>query len=167
MNDYTLVKEKNYFEIWKQYRQLMMKFYNKLSDNKIYAFDDFDDFASSCYEVVVQAVDSIKLDRIKNKETWTIYIQLHHYLQNYTTRRVVPNYYKDNNVVSYDTEFQFGSYNDDNSIFEKMESLKQIISHLSEHDRKLLTKYIESGGVRSKARNEVLNKIRQLTKLEE
>lgn len=166
MTDYQLVEQKNYYEIWKKYRQLMMKFYMKLSDNKIYAFDDFDDFASSCYEVVVQAVDSIKLDRIKNKETWTIYIQLYHYIQNYTTRRVVPNYYKDNNELSYDDAIN-ESYNDDNSMFEKMESLKQIVSHLSDHDKMLLTKYIESGGVRSQARNEVLNKIRRLTKLEE
>lgn len=162
--DFELVKEKKYYEIWKKYRQLMMKFYIKLSENKIYAFEDFEDFASSCYEVVVQAVDSIKLEKIKKPDTWTFYIQLYHYLQNYSTRKIIPNYYKEMNQISYDAELSAGSYEDDNSMFEKLESFKQIIPHLSEHERKLLTNYIKSGGVRSQAREAVLKKIRELSK---
>lgn len=164
MTDYELVKSKSYYEIWKKYQPLIMKFYVKLTDNKIYAFDGFQDFYQSCYEYVVQAVDSIKLNKIKKPETWTIYIQLYHYIQNYTTRKVVKEYYADNQLISYDAELNAGSYTDDNSIFEKVESLKQVIPQLSDHERMLLKKYIESGGVRSKARDELLNKIRRMCK---
>lgn len=163
MTDYELIKSKNYYEIWSKYRQLMMKFYMRLSEHKIYAFEDFDDFASSCYEVVVQAVDSIKLEKIKKPDTWTIYIQLYRYLGNYTTRKVIPNYYKEMNQTSYDAELNAGSYEDDHSIFEKSESFNQIMQHLTEHEKILLKKYIESGGKRSQAREAVLNKIRELS----
>ena len=106
----------------------------------------------------------LKLNKIKKPETWTIYIQLYHYIQNYTTRKVVKEYYADNQLISYDAELNAGSYTDDNSIFEKVESLKQVIPQLSDHERMLLKKYIESGGVRSKARDELLNKIRRMCK---
>ena len=162
--DYELVKSKSYYEIWRKYQPLIMKFYVKLTDNKIYAFDGFQDFYQSCYEVVVQAVDSIKLEKISKPKTWTIYIQLYRYLQNYTTRKIVKEYYEEKDLMEYDEALHGGSYEDDNSMFEKMESLKQVIPHLSDHEKIILRKYIESGGVRSKARDAVLNKIRELSK---
>lgn len=165
MNDFDLVKEKNYYEIWNKYKALFMKFYTKLSDNKVYAFENFSDFYNSCYEVVIEAVDSIKLDKIKKPDTWTIYIQLYHYLQNYTTRKVVKDYYDNLNMLPYNSEIlDESSYIDDHSVFEKIESLKAVISHLSEHDKMLLNKYIESGGKRSSSREAVLNKIRSMCK---
>lgn len=163
--DYILIEKKDYYGLWVKYRELIAKFYNKLAMHKIYAFDDFQDFYQSCYEVLVEAADKIKLEKVKKEDTWTFYIQLYHYLQNYTSRKVVKDYYNNINMLPYDSEIlDESSYIDDNSSFEKTESLKQTIPHLSEHDKKLLTKYIESGGVRSQAREAVLKKIRELSK---
>lgn len=161
--DLEMVQKKDYYGIWCRYEALFMSFYKKLLANKVYAFEDFSDFHRSCYEVVVSAVDSIKLERIKKPQTWTIYIQLYNYMRNYTSRKVIKEYYAEN-TLSFDETFE-GHYEDDHSIFEKAEALKQIIPKLSERERTLLTKYIESGGKRSQAREAVLKKIRKLSGL--
>lgn len=159
--DYIMIEKKDYYGLWKKYQDLIAKFYSKLAMHKIYAFEDFDDFSDACYEVLVEAANAIKLEKIKKKETWTFYIQFYHYLQNYTTRKVIKEYYNNVDNLSFDETFE-GSYEDDNSIFEKRETLKNVIPKLSEHDKILLTKYIESGGKRSQARDAVLNKIRSM-----
>ena len=75
--DYEFVKKKDYYSLWKKYEGLMMIYFKKLPEEvKNYMFEDFADFKSSCYPVIVSAVDSIHLNKIKNKDTWTAWQQL-------------------------------------------------------------------------------------------
>lgn len=96
MTDFQLIVNKDYTTLWKKYKYLIMVFWKKLPDYcKIFYFDNsFNDFNNSCYESVVKSAKSINVDLITDKETWTFYIQLYHYLQNYTTRDIVGDYIK-------------------------------------------------------------------------
>lgn len=87
MNDYELIRDKKYFELWEKYSPLFMSFYKKVSTSvRNQLWEDFEEFKQDCYPVLVAAVDSEKLERVKNPETFRLYIQLYHYLMNFTTR---------------------------------------------------------------------------------
>lgn len=94
--DYELIKNKDYEALWKKYRPLCMKYFQKLpEDIRKQVYDDyFEDFYVDCYEVLHDAAESLTLSKIKNPETWTFYIQFAHYLQNFTTRDIVRETYK-------------------------------------------------------------------------
>lgn len=93
--DFELVKKKDYYTLWKKYEALMMIYYKKLpEDVRNYVFEDFTDFKSSCYQVLINAVDALTLSKIKNSDTWTFWQQFSFYLQNYTTRNIVRDTYK-------------------------------------------------------------------------
>lgn len=95
MTDYEIVKKKDYYTLWKKYEALMMIYFKKLPDDvRDYVFEDFADFKSSCYQVLVNAVEALTLSKIKNPETWTFWQQFSFYLQNYTTRNIVRDTYK-------------------------------------------------------------------------
>lgn len=103
MNDFELVKEKNYAELWKKYIPLMNKFYKKAvtSALKIGLFIPYEntfDFQADCYPILINAVDSIKLEKIKNPEDWTLYIQFYRYLQNFISRQVIRPLIRNNNL---------------------------------------------------------------------
>lgn len=95
MSDYELVKNKEYLKLWNQYKGLLNVFYYKCVDaltQSGFPFDDYEDmqdFFYDCYPIVVNAVDSIKLEKIKKPETWTLYIQLYHYMQNFVNRDII------------------------------------------------------------------------------
>ena len=87
MNDYELIKNKNYLELFEKYDHLFMAFYKKVPSyvkNKVW--DNLEEFKQDCYPVLVAAVDSEKLERVKDPETFGLYIQLYHYMMNFTTR---------------------------------------------------------------------------------
>ena len=87
MNDYELIRDKKYFELWERYSPLFMSFYKKVSTSvRNQLWEDFEEFKQDCYPILVAAVDSEKLERVKNPETFRLYIQLYHYLMNFTTR---------------------------------------------------------------------------------
>ncbi len=94
--DYKLIENKDYESLWKKYKPLCMKYFQKLpEDIRKQVYDDyFEDFYVDCYEVLHNAAESLKLSKIKNPKTWTFYIQLAHYLQNFTTRDIVRDTYK-------------------------------------------------------------------------
>lgn len=94
--DYELIKNKDYEALWKKYRPLCMKYFQKLpEDIRKQVYDNyFEDFYVDCYEVLHDAAESLVLSKIKNPETWTFYIQFAHYLQNFTTRDIVRETYK-------------------------------------------------------------------------
>lgn len=129
--DYELVKEKNYYSIWCRYEPLVRIYYKKLITNKIFAFDGFTDFYQSCYEVIVNAVDSVKLERIKKPQTWKIWIQINFYLKNYTTRKVVKEYF-DENALSFDETFE-GSYEDLDNL-----PYKEFMKSLSQNEKEIV-----------------------------
>ena len=95
MTDFELVKKKDYYALWQKYEGLMMIYFKKLPvDVRDYVFEDFTDFKSSCYQVLINAVEALTLSKIKNPDTWTFWQQFAFYLQNYTTRNIVRDTYK-------------------------------------------------------------------------
>ena len=88
MTDYEMVVNKDYTEILKKYRPLMMKYFQKMLTVSNCGFEDFDDFISSFYEDMVKAVNAIKVSKIKDPNKFSFYIQLEFYLRNFTTRRI-------------------------------------------------------------------------------
>lgn len=107
ITDFKMVKEKDYFGLWERYSALENIYYHKIPENiRNDLFEDFYEFKDSCYPEVVKAVDSIKLERIKNPETWSFYIQLSFYLKNYTGRKIVKEYIRNPAEVCYVEDFE-------------------------------------------------------------
>ena len=101
MTDLELCKEKNYFEMWTRYTNLFYKVWDSLSPSlKFSVWPEEADFFSFCYEKTVMAVDSIKPEKVKKPETWTIYIQLYRYIKTYAEREIQKEYH--NNACSLD-----------------------------------------------------------------
>lgn len=106
MTDFEMVKDKDYLGLWERYSALENIYYHKIPENiRNDLFEDFYEFKDSCYPEVIKAVDSIKLERIKNPSTWSFYIQLSFYLKNYTGRKIVKEYIR-NPEVCYIEDFK-------------------------------------------------------------
>ena len=130
--DYELVKNKDYTTIWTKYQGLLNVFYYKCVDQITHSgcpFDDYDniqDFFYDCYPIVVKAVDSIKLNKIKKPATWTLYIQLYHYMQNFVNRDIIfpklKEYANGFQFVEFDSEDHNGLLIDNNDYFSKIEN---------------------------------------------
>lgn len=110
MTDFELVKEKDYFELWNRYTGLMLTYFYKIPANiRNDLFENFQEFKDSCYPEVVKAVDALKLERIKNPETWKFYIQFSFYLKNYTGRKLVKEYIRNPPEVCYVEDYETGN----------------------------------------------------------
>ena len=100
--DLQLCIEKNYLEIWSRYRMMFFKVFNSiLTDMKYRIWQAEDEWLSFCYEKTIQAVDSIKPEKVKHPDTWTIYTQLNHYVYVYANREIEKEYKQ--NVCSLDS----------------------------------------------------------------
>lgn len=87
MNDFELIKNKKYYELWERYSPLFMTFYKRVPTSvRDQLWENFDEFRQDCFPVLVAAVDSERLERVKNPDTFKLYIQLYHYLLNFTSR---------------------------------------------------------------------------------
>ena len=87
MNDFELIKNKKYYELWERYSPLFMTFYKRVPTSvRDQLWENFDEFRQDCFPVLVAAVDSERLERVKNPDTFKLYIQLYHYLMNFTSR---------------------------------------------------------------------------------
>lgn len=171
--DYELVKEKNYYELWVKYEGLMMIFFKKLPENiRDDMFEDFDEFKQSCFPHLVKAVDSIKLERVKDRETWTLYIQYYRYLQNYTSRQIVKKYIgttlpvhledlvvNNDHVKDYDIEYT--DYPDHTELYKSLTEDERFIfdSRMDGLDWKEINKRFGSDYICKKVRKSLKEKI--------
>lgn len=106
VTDYELVEKKDYYELWNRYSALINIYFHKIPENiRNDLFEDFYEFKISCYPEVVKAVNALKLEKIKNPDTWSFYIQLSFYLKNYTGRKIVKEYIR-NPEVCYVEDFE-------------------------------------------------------------
>lgn len=101
MSDLQLCINKDYYAIFIKYHPLFYKIWDSLSSLKFSVFPDEADFFSFCYEKTVMAVDSIKPEKVKHPESWTIYIQLYRYIKTYANREIEKEYKQ--NVCSLDS----------------------------------------------------------------
>ena len=89
MTDLELCKNKDYYAIFTKYTLLFYKIWDGLSPIlKFKIWTEEGDFFSFCYEKTVMAVESIKPEKVKKPETWTIYIQLYRYIKTYAEREI-------------------------------------------------------------------------------
>ena len=100
--DLQLCINKDYYSIFIKYHALFYKIWDSLSPSlKFSVFPDEADFFSFCYEKTVMAVDSIKPEKVKKPDTWTIYVQLYRYTKTYAIREIEKEYKQ--NVCSLDS----------------------------------------------------------------
>ena len=111
---------KNYLNLWNRYKPLQMKYWKKISEYIRHDLYDngFDEFCQDCYLVLVNAANGVKVEKIKNPETYSFYVQYSQWLQNFTTRDIVRNYTQ-NYAVRYmdynesqdgESEFEWDSF---------------------------------------------------------
>lgn len=85
---------KNYLNLWNRYKPLQMKYWKKISEYIRHDLYDngFDEFCQDCYLVLVNAANGVKIEKIKNPETYSFYVQYSQWLHNFTTRDIVRDY---------------------------------------------------------------------------
>lgn len=111
---------KNYLNLWNRYKPLQMKYWKKISEYIRHDLYDngFDEFCQDCYLVLVNAANGVKVEKIKNPETYSFYVQYSQWLHNFTTRDIVRDY-THNYAVKYmdynesqdgESEFEWDSF---------------------------------------------------------
>ena len=140
--DLDLCKNKDYYGIFERYKMMFYKIWDSLSSSlKFSVFPEEADFFSFCYEKTVMAVNSIKPEKVKKPESWTIYIQLYRYIKTYATREIEKEYKQ--NACSLDSFIEDHGYDEnaalrtydypevDMSIFTQEE--KEFIDYMQNH----------------------------------
>ena len=88
------ILNKNYLNLWNRYRPLQMKYFKKISvyiRHDLY-HDGFNEFCQDCYIVLVNAANGVKVEKVKNPETYSFYIQYSQWLHNFVTRNIIRDY---------------------------------------------------------------------------
>lgn len=88
------IMDKNYLNLWNRYKPLQMNYWKKISEYIRHDLYDngFDEFCQDCYIVLVNAANGVKVEKIKNPETYSFYAQYSQWLHNFTTRDIVRDY---------------------------------------------------------------------------
>ena len=92
--DYIYVKNHNVLAVWNKYRPLAMVYYKKIPENirrDLYEFG-FEEWMQDVYIVYDRAMNGVKLDKIKNPESYSLYIQLSQWLHNFISRDIIRDY---------------------------------------------------------------------------
>lgn len=140
--DLELCKNKNYFEVWTRYRNLYYKVWDSLSPSmKLIVWPEEADFFSFCYEKTVMAVNSIKPEKVKNPDTWTIYIQLYRYIKTYAKREIEKEYKQ--NVCSLDSFIEDHGFDENAAL--KTEDQHEVDMDIFTLDEKELIEFLQSG----------------------
>lgn len=114
--DFELCKNKDYYAIFSKYTNLFYKVWDSLSPAlKFQIWPEEDDFFSFCYEKTVMAVNSIKPEKIKNPDSWTIYIQLFRYIKTYACREIEKEY--KNNACSLDAFIEEKGFDENAALY--------------------------------------------------
>jgi hypothetical protein len=145
MTDYELVKNKDYTAIFKKFRPLMMKYFQRMIKVSSCGYEDFDEFADDFYPEMVKAVDAVKLERIKDPDKYGLYQQLAFYLQNFTTRKI-SKHIRDKKFNSQIKEDYDAPYNDTaNENIERMASFHMIYTKYLDANQREIVDEVLSG----------------------
>lgn len=141
--DLQLCINKDYYAIFIKYKMMFFKVFNSImTDYKYKLWAEEDEWLSFCYEKTVMAVNSIKPEKVKKPDSWTIYIQLYRYIKTYAEREIQKEY--KNNFCSLDSFIEDHDYDEnaalctydypevDMSIFSDEE--KEFIDYMQTHD---------------------------------
>lgn len=92
--DYIYVKNHDVLTVWNKYRPLAMIYWKKMPlviKHDIYEYG-FDEYMQDVYIIYDSAMNGVKPEKIKNPESYSLYIQLSQYLHNFTKRNIVRDY---------------------------------------------------------------------------
>ena len=92
--DLQNIIEKDFLSLWNRYKPLQMVYFKKIPEvirHDIYEFG-FEEFRQDCMIVLINAANGVKVEKVKNPETYSFYVQYSQWLQNFTTRDIVRDY---------------------------------------------------------------------------
>lgn len=139
--DLQLCIEKNYLEIWTRYKMMFFKVFNSiLTDMKYRIWQAEDEWLSFCYEKTIQAVDSIKPEKVKHPDTWTIYTQLNRYVFTYALREIEKEYKQ--NVCSLDSFIEENDYDENAAL--KTEDQREVDMDMFTKEEKEFIEYMQT-----------------------
>ena len=142
MTDLELCINKDYYAIYIRYKMMFYKIWDSLSPSlKFQIWPEEDDFFSFCYEKTVMAVDSIRPEKVKKPDTWTIYIQLYRYVKTYALREIEKEYKQ--NVCSLDSFIEENDY-DENAALRTYDQ-PEIDMDMFTPEEKELIDFLQSG----------------------
>lgn len=155
--------DKNYLNLWNRYKPLQMVYYKKIPENirhDLYEFG-FEEFCQDCYIVLVNAANGVKVEKVKNPETYSFYVQYSQWLHNFTSRDIVRNYIH-NYAVKY-MNYEQDDHNWDSflGMDDHHSNLGLLLQELNDKDRAIAEKImfrINRG--RAKLSEEAVNLIR-------
>ena len=142
MTDLELCINKDYYAIYIRYKMMFYKIWDSLSPAlKFQIWPEEDDFFSFCYEKTVMAVDSIRPEKVKKPDSWTIYIQLYRYIKTYALREIEKEYKQ--NVCSLDSFIEENDYDENAAL--KTEDQREVDMDMFTPEEKELIDFLQSG----------------------
>ena len=108
---------------------------------KFQIWPEEDDFFSFCYEKTVMAVNSIKPEKVKKPDSWTIYIQLYRYIKTYALREIEKEYKQ--NVCSLDSFIEENDYDENAAL--KTEDQHEVDMAIFDDEERELIDFLQSG----------------------
>ena len=141
MTDLELCKSKDYYGIFERYTLMFYKVWDSLSPSlKFQIWPEEADIFSFCYEKTVMAVDSIKPEKVKNPDTWTIYIQLFRYIKTYALREIEKEY--KNNACSLDSFIEDNDFDENAAL--KTEDQHEVDMDMFTKEEKEFIEYMQT-----------------------
>jgi hypothetical protein len=137
---------KNYLDLWNRYKPLQMVYYKKMPPvikHDIYEYG-FTEFRQDCYIILVNAVSSVKPEKIKDKEHYSFYMQYSQYLHNFTKRNIVRDYC--NNWAVHYMDYEGQNDEDEHSwdsflgMEDRHSNLALLLQQLNDKDRDIAKK---------------------------
>lgn len=134
--------DKNYLNLWNRYKPLQMVYYKKISDyirRDLYEFG-FDEFCQDAYIVLVNAANGVKVEKVKNPETYSFYVQYSQWLHNFTSRDIVRKYIHNYTVKYMDYEQDNHTWDSLLGVDDNHSNLEILLEQLNDKDRDIAEK---------------------------
>ena len=134
--------DKNYLNLWNRYKPLQMVYYKKISEyirHDLYEFG-FEEFRQDCYVVLVNAANGVKVEKVKNPETYSFYVQYSQWLHNFTSRDIVRNYTHNYTVKYMDYEQDNHTWDSLLGVDDNHSNLEILLEQLNDKDRDIAEK---------------------------
>ena len=134
--------DKNYLNLWNRYKPLQMVYYKKISDyirRDLYEFG-FEEFSQDAYIVLVNAANGVKVEKVKNPETYSFYVQYSQWLHNFTSRDIVRNYIHNYTVKYMDYEQDNHTWDSLLGVDDNHSNLEILLEQLNDKDRDIAEK---------------------------
>ena len=140
--DYIYVKNHDVISVWNKYRPLAMVYYKKVPVSIRHDLYDngFDEWMQDVYIVYDKAMNGVKLDKIKNPESYSLYIQLSQWLHNFTSRDIVRKYIHNYTVKYMDYEQDNHNWDSFLGVDDYHSNLGLLLEQLNDKDRDIAEK---------------------------